>query len=70
MDRQCAWCLRLMNRFGEPISAPQPKRYEISHGMCLACGALWLEQAVRDTDEREAEALKKLRADGVEEETI
>jgi hypothetical protein len=59
-----------MNRFGEPISAPQPKRYEFSHGMCLACGALWLEQAVRDTDAREAESLEKLRADGVEEETI
>lgn len=68
MYRQCAWCLRLMNRFGEPISAPQPKRYELSHGMCLACGALWLEQATRDTDEREVETLKKLRAEELEEE--
>jgi hypothetical protein len=54
MERQCAWCLRLMNRFGEPISAPQPKRYEVSHGMCQVCGSLWLEQAIRDTAEREA----------------
>lgn len=45
-----------MNRFGEPISAPQPKRYEVSHGMCQVCGSLWLEQAIRDTGEREAEA--------------
>jgi hypothetical protein len=43
-----------MDRFGEPTSAPQPKRYEASHGMCRVCGTLWLEQAIRDTDEREA----------------
>ena len=61
MQRQCAWCLRFMNRFGEPISAPQTKHYEVSHGMCLSCGALWLEQALRETDEREAELLKRLR---------
>lgn len=54
MQRQCAWCLRLMDRFGDPISAPQPKRYEVSHGMCCICGSLWLEQAIRDTEEQEA----------------
>lgn len=70
MYRQCAWCLRFMNRFGEPISAPQPKRYELSHGMCLACGVLWLEQATRDTDERAAESPERPRARKIEEETI
>ncbi len=58
MQRQCAWCLRLMDRFGEPISTPQPKRYEISHGMCLTCGSLWLEKAIRDTDEQKVEPKK------------
>ena len=59
MQRQCAWCLRFMNRFGEPVSAPQAKHYEVSHGMCLACGTLWLERAIRDTEEREAELRQK-----------
>jgi len=70
MHRQCAWCLRFMNRFGEPISAPQPKRYELSHGMCLSCGVLWLEQATRDTDARKVETPEKPRTRKVEEETI
>lgn len=69
MYRQCAWCLRLMNRFGEPISTPQPKRYELSHGMCLACGALWLEQATSDTNEREARIYTNPRFDALEKET-
>jgi hypothetical protein len=50
MQRQCAWCLRLMDSIGEPISPlPVPKKYEASHGMCKACGDLWLERAIRDT---------------------
>lgn len=62
MQRQCAWCLRFMNHYGEPVSAPQVKHYEVSHGMCLACGALWLEQALRDTEEHEAESRARLKA--------
>jgi hypothetical protein len=69
MYRQCAWCLRLINRFGEPISTPQPKRYELSHGMCLACGALWLEQVTCDTREREARVCNNPRTDEMEKET-
>lgn len=50
MQRQCAWCLRLMDSIGEPISAiPVPKIYRASHGMCKACGNLWLEQVLQDT---------------------
>jgi hypothetical protein len=59
-QRQCAWCLRFMDHFGEPISVPQPKRYEVSHGMCRICGSLWLEQAIRDTDAQEAKQKEKL----------
>lgn len=54
MERQCAWCLRFMDNFGEAVSTPQPKRYEVSHGMCRLCGLLWLEKALCDTDEQEA----------------
>ncbi|HLI70999.1 MAG TPA: hypothetical protein VKV19_14670 [Ktedonobacteraceae bacterium] len=61
--RQCAWCLRLMDGFGEPVSAPQAKRYEISHGMCRLCGSLWLERAIKDTDKREAEQIKKVEVE-------
>lgn len=47
MVRQCAWCLRLIDDSGERISPlPLPKLYEVSHGMCTTCGALWLEQAL------------------------
>lgn len=43
MVRQCAWCLRLINNAGEPISVfPMPKRYDASHGMCRACGIRWM----------------------------
>ncbi len=53
MQRQCAWCLRLMDSIGEPISSlPVQKIYEASHGMCKACGNLWLEQAIRDTQKQ------------------
>ena len=44
MERQCAWCLRLINSVGERTSVlPVPKIYEASHGMCQVCGASWLE---------------------------
>lgn len=47
MVRQCAWCLRLIDITGERIStAPLPKLYEATHGMCGVCGALWMEQAL------------------------
>jgi hypothetical protein len=49
MQRQCAWCLRLMDSIGEPISSiPVPKIHKASHGMCKTCGNLWLEQALQD----------------------
>ena len=50
MQRQCAWCLRLMDSIGEPISSiPVPKIYKATHGMCRAYGDRWLEQASQDT---------------------
>lgn len=50
MQRQCAWCLRLMDSIGEPISSiPVRKIYKASHGMCKTCGHRWLEQALQDT---------------------
>ena len=52
MKRQCAWCLCFMDCLGEPISIPQPKNYAVSHGMCRACGSLWLEQATGAIDEQ------------------
>ena len=53
MQRQCAWCLRLMDNRGERISLhPVPKLYEATHGMCRICGSYWLEQAIRDTEEQ------------------
>ncbi len=49
MQRQCAWCLRLMDSIGERISSlPVPKIYEASHGMCKTCGNLWLEQVMQE----------------------
>jgi hypothetical protein len=46
MVRQCAWCLRLINSTGERLSSsPLPKLYEASHGICSACGIVWLTQA-------------------------
>jgi len=50
MQRQCAWCLRLMNSAGERISSlPVPKIYDATHGMCKECGALWLQEAQTET---------------------
>ncbi len=44
MVRQCAWCLRLINYRGEPISTfALPKLYEATHVMCQSCGLLWME---------------------------
>jgi hypothetical protein len=64
MQRQCAWCLRLMDAIGEPISAqPVPKIYEASHGMCRVCGISWLEQAKRDTEKQPALHPVPLKAD-------
>ena len=55
MQRQCAWCLRLMDSIGEPISPiPVPKIYKASHGICRICGNLWLEQALQDTEPQQA----------------
>jgi len=51
MQRQCAWCLRLMDSVGEPTTLLHvPKIYEASHGMCRVCGNLWLEQVIQDTE--------------------
>ncbi len=45
MVRQCAWCLRLIDNMGERLSsAPQPKLYDASHGICAICGTHWMEQ--------------------------
>ena len=50
MQRQCAWCLRLMDSVGDTISTiPVPKIRKASHGMCKACGDLWLEHALQET---------------------
>lgn len=47
MIRQCAWCLRIINKFGEHLSqCPVPKEYNATHGMCLPCAVLWLKQAM------------------------
>jgi hypothetical protein len=44
MVRQCAWCLRLTNTQGEPISRfAMPKLYEATHVMCRSCGLIWME---------------------------
>jgi hypothetical protein len=53
MQRQCAWCLRLTDAFGEPLSVlPVPKIYEASHGMCRVCATLWLEKVMQDTEKQ------------------
>jgi hypothetical protein len=45
MQRQCAWCLRLISDANQPISSlPLPKLYEATHGMCCECGARWVEE--------------------------
>lgn len=68
MEKQCAWCLCLMDRYGEPVSAPQPKDYTVSHGMCRTCGSLWLEQALDDPGKRESGAKDMVACEMIEEE--
>lgn len=52
MQRQCAWCLRLINDDGEPISARSlPKLYEATHGICCECGEQWLEEMMDEDSE-------------------
>lgn len=53
MDRQCAWCLRIIDSVGTRISPlPLPKRYEATHGICVVCGARWIEQALQAQNAR------------------
>jgi hypothetical protein len=64
MLRQCAWCLRLMDSVGEPTSSlPSAKIYEASHGICRACGNLWLDQVLQDTEKQAAVELLPMKAD-------
>lgn len=50
MVRQCAWCLRLINSQGEPISRfALPKLHEATHVMCRNCGLLWMEAVESQT---------------------
>lgn len=65
MTRQCAWCLRLMNSFGEHLSqGPVPKEYDATHGMCLSCAVIWLRQAM-ETEGKPAPAFE-LAVSGVD----
>lgn len=49
-QRQCAWCLRLVDTSGERISMlPVPKIYEATHGICRACSVIWLESVGKET---------------------
>lgn len=51
MVRQCAWCLCLIDSMGERLSSsPLPKLYEASHGICSACGTVWLTQAIETSN--------------------
>ena len=51
MIRQCAWCLRLIDDTGTPLSSePLPKDYEATHGMCSECGMRWLESVLRNEE--------------------
>ncbi|HZU67528.1 MAG TPA: hypothetical protein VFA09_09635 [Ktedonobacteraceae bacterium] len=52
MQRQCAWCLRLIDDFGKRISAPVDKTYDATHGMCTVCGDIWLEEVLQDTEKQ------------------
>jgi hypothetical protein len=49
----------MIDHFGERISSPQPKHYEVSHGMCRVCGSVWLEQAICETDKQEVKPRKR-----------
>ena len=64
MLRQCAWCLRLKDRVGEPTSSlPVAKIYEASHAICKACGNLWLEHVFPDTEKQAALQPLPIKAD-------
>lgn len=57
MVRQCAWCLCLIDKKGGRISsAPLPKLYEASHGICHECGASWMDQVVEQDAQENSEA--------------
>lgn len=69
MVRQCAWCLRLIDDVGTPLSSrPEPKNYKATHGMCLECGVRWLADVLRNDelaspeDSYEVEASRMLNA--------
>ncbi len=63
MQRQCAWCLRLIDDFGERISAPVDKSYDASHGMCTVCGDVWLEEVLQDTEKQRVPLSSTRRAE-------
>lgn len=63
MVRQCAWCLRLINSQGEPISTfPLPKLYEATHGMCQSCGLLWMEAVEKQNEGQEGQEIVPVSA--------
>ena len=37
LPKQCAWCQRRMNAFGNPMGEPIPVNYSWSHGCCKEC---------------------------------
>lgn len=57
-----------MDKGGEPVSAPRPKDYAVSHGMCRACGSLWLEQVLSESGEPEGEQMSMIGYKVIEEE--
>ncbi|HLH61996.1 MAG TPA: hypothetical protein VKV20_09955 [Ktedonobacteraceae bacterium] len=63
MQRQCAWCLRLIDDFGKRISAPVDKTYNATHGMCTVCGDIWLEEVLQDTEKQRVPVSRAIRAD-------
>ena len=53
VQRQCAWCLRLINEDCMPISTrPQLKLYEATHGICCECGLQWIQEAIGDEKDK------------------
>lgn len=64
MQRQCAWCLRLIDDFGVRTSAmPVAKTYDASHGMCTVCADIWLEEVLQDTEKQRVPLSRQQRAD-------
>jgi hypothetical protein len=63
MVRQCAWCLRLTNSQGEPISRfAMPKLYEATHVMCRNCGLLWMEAVEGENEGRARQTMGAIEA--------